>query len=35
MPEGATTPIPKTLYLLDGEAFEKNYGEEERAALMA
>jgi phosphoglycerate dehydrogenase-like enzyme len=33
MPEGATTPIPKTLYLLDGEAFEKIYGEEERAAV--
>jgi phosphoglycerate dehydrogenase-like enzyme len=33
MPEVATTPIPKTLYLLDGEAFQKIYGEEERAAV--
>jgi phosphoglycerate dehydrogenase-like enzyme len=33
MPEGVTTPIPKALYLLDGEAFEKIYGEEERAAV--
>jgi hypothetical protein len=33
MPEGATTPFPKALYLLDGEAFEKIYGEEERTAV--
>ena len=33
MPEGATTPIPKSLYLLDGEAFQKIYGEEERTAV--
>jgi phosphoglycerate dehydrogenase-like enzyme len=33
MPEGVTTPVPKALYLLDGEAFEKIYGEEERAAV--
>jgi hypothetical protein len=33
MPEGLTTSIPKALYLLDGEAFEKIYGEEERAAV--
>ena len=33
MPEGVTTPIPKALYVLDGEAFEKIYGEEERAAV--
>jgi phosphoglycerate dehydrogenase-like enzyme len=28
-----TTPFPKTLYLLDSGAFEKIYGEEERAAV--
>jgi phosphoglycerate dehydrogenase-like enzyme len=33
MPEGVTTPIPKALFLLDGEAFEKIYGEEERAVV--
>jgi phosphoglycerate dehydrogenase-like enzyme len=33
MPEGATTPVPKALYLLDGEAFEKIYGDEERTAV--
>jgi phosphoglycerate dehydrogenase-like enzyme len=33
MPEGATTPFPKALYLLDSGAFEKIYGEEERAAV--
>jgi len=33
MPEGVTTPIPKALYVLDGEAYEKIYGEEERAAV--
>ena len=33
MPEGLTTSIPKALYLLDGEAFEKIYGEEEREAV--
>jgi hypothetical protein len=27
MPEGLTTSIPTALYLLDGEAFEKIYGE--------
>jgi hypothetical protein len=32
MPEGVTTPVPKALYLLDGEAFQKSYGEEEWAA---
>jgi len=31
MPEGATTTFPKALYLLNGEAFQKIYGEEERA----
>jgi len=30
MPEGVTTPFPRALYILDGEAFEKIYGEEER-----
>jgi hypothetical protein len=33
MPEGVTTPFPKALYLLDRGAFEKIYGEEERAAV--
>ena len=33
MPEGLTTSIPKALYLLNGEAFEKIYGEEEREAV--
>jgi hypothetical protein len=33
MPEGVTTPVPKAMYLLDGEPFEKIYGEEERAAV--
>jgi phosphoglycerate dehydrogenase-like enzyme len=33
MPEVGTTPFPKALYLLDREAFEKIYGEEERAAV--
>ena len=33
MPEGVTTPVPKALYLRDGEPFEKIYGEEERAAV--
>ena len=33
MPEGVTTPFPKALYLLDSGAFEKIYGEEERAAV--
>ena len=33
MPEGVTTPVPKALYLLDDEPFEKIYGEEERAAV--
>jgi phosphoglycerate dehydrogenase-like enzyme len=33
MAEGATTPLPKALYLLDSDAFEKIYGEEERAAV--
>jgi phosphoglycerate dehydrogenase-like enzyme len=33
MPEGATIHFPKALYLLDREAFEKIYGEEERAAV--
>ena len=29
MPEDVATAVPKALYLLDGEAFEKIYGEEE------
>jgi phosphoglycerate dehydrogenase-like enzyme len=33
MPEGATISIPKALYLLDGEAFQKIYGGEERSAV--
>ena len=33
MPEGVTNAVPKALYLLDGEAFEKIYGDEERAAV--
>jgi D-isomer specific 2-hydroxyacid dehydrogenase, NAD binding domain len=33
MRESVTTPVPKALYLLDGEAFQKIYGEEERAAV--
>jgi phosphoglycerate dehydrogenase-like enzyme len=33
MPEGVTPPIPKALYILDGEAYEKIYGEEERVAV--
>ena len=33
MPEDVATAVPKALYLLDGEAFEKIYGEEERAAV--
>jgi hypothetical protein len=33
MPEGVTTPVPKAHYLLDGEAFQRIYGEEERAAV--
>src|SRR5829696_4884018 len=33
MPEGMTTPFPKALYLRDSGAFEKIYGEEERAAV--
>jgi phosphoglycerate dehydrogenase-like enzyme len=33
MPEVGTTPVPKALYLLDGEAFQKIYGEEERSAV--
>jgi phosphoglycerate dehydrogenase-like enzyme len=33
MPEGVTPPIPKALYVLDGEAYEKIYGEEERVAV--
>jgi len=35
MPEDVTTSVPRALYLLDAEAFQKIYGEEERAALMA
>jgi phosphoglycerate dehydrogenase-like enzyme len=34
MPEGVTVPAPSALYLLDGEAFQKIYGEEERAAVV-
>jgi phosphoglycerate dehydrogenase-like enzyme len=33
MSEGVTTPVPKALYVLDSEAFEKIYGEEEREAI--
>jgi phosphoglycerate dehydrogenase-like enzyme len=33
MPEGVTASTPKALYVLDGEAYEKIYGEEERAAV--
>ena len=33
MPEGVRTPIPKALYVLDGEAYEKIYGGEERASV--
>jgi phosphoglycerate dehydrogenase-like enzyme len=33
MPEDGTTSVPKALYLLDGEAFQKVYGEEERKAV--
>ena len=33
MPEDAATTVPKALYLLDGEAFEKIYGDEERTAV--
>ena len=33
MPEGMTTSFPKALYLLDRGAFERIYGEEERAAV--
>jgi phosphoglycerate dehydrogenase-like enzyme len=33
MPEGVTNPFPKALYVLDSEAFEKIYGEEEREAV--
>ena len=33
MPEGVANAVPKALYLLDGEAFEKIYGDEERTAV--
>ena len=33
MPEDVAIAVPKALYLLDGEAFEKIYGDEERAAV--
>jgi phosphoglycerate dehydrogenase-like enzyme len=33
MPEGVTASTPKALYVLDGEAYEKIYGEEEREAV--
>ncbi len=33
MPEGVTASTPKALYVLDGEAFEKIYGEEEWEAV--
>jgi len=33
MPEDVTTSVPRALYLLDAEAFQKIYGEEERAAV--
>ena len=35
MPEAVTTYLPKALYLLDGEAFQKIYGEEEQEAAVA
>jgi len=34
MPEGVTVSAHRALYLLDGEAFQKIYGEEERAAVV-
>jgi phosphoglycerate dehydrogenase-like enzyme len=33
MPEDVAITVPKALYLLDGEALEKVYGDEERAAV--
>ncbi len=33
MPEGVIIPFPRALYILDGEAFEKIYGEEERESV--
>jgi hypothetical protein len=33
MPEGVIAQVPKALYVLDGEAFEKIYGEEERESV--
>jgi phosphoglycerate dehydrogenase-like enzyme len=33
MPEDVAVTVPKALYLLDGEAFEKIYGDEGRAAV--
>jgi phosphoglycerate dehydrogenase-like enzyme len=33
MPEDVAVTVPKALYLLDGEALEKIYGDEERAAV--
>jgi phosphoglycerate dehydrogenase-like enzyme len=33
MPESESTQVPKALYLLDSEAFQNIYGEEERAAV--
>jgi phosphoglycerate dehydrogenase-like enzyme len=33
MPEDVAITVPKALYLLDSEAFEKIYGDEERAAV--
>ena len=33
MPEEVATTVPKALYLLDGGAFEKIYGDEERTAV--
>jgi hypothetical protein len=35
MPEDVTATVPKALYLLNSEVFEKIYGDEERAALLA
>jgi phosphoglycerate dehydrogenase-like enzyme len=33
MPEGVTNEVPKALYLLDSEAFQEIYGDEERSAV--
>lgn len=33
MPEAVTNAVPKALYLLDSEAFQKIYGDEERVVV--